>query len=136
MLTSLLLRSLDLQGNAIGSKGVIAISEALRRNDRLESINLADNCFGHDMLALESLRAGLEENNTLKDVNLHLNSMLPEGVTMLLAVLKNKKNIQEFKIYERIDKEIFADLMDTVKSHKSAVTGGKVYSVVVILSSN
>ena len=109
----------------LGPRGIISISEAIKKNQKLEVLNLADNCFGHDMASILALKSGLEENSTLKNVNLHLNSMIPEGVSLLLAVLKTKNNIQEFKIFERIDKEVFTDLLDTIKSHKTVPAKGK-----------
>mmetsp|Transcript_40310 Transcript_40310/g.72021 ORF Transcript_40310/g.72021 Transcript_40310/m.72021 type:complete len:334 (-) Transcript_40310:1504-2505(-) len=120
-------QELYLKGNSIGTLGVIAISQALAKNTTLTKLDLSDNTFGIDIEAIEALRDGIESNESLTWLDLHLNSMVPTGAAMLLEVLKNKPTILEFRIYERTSEALFRDVIDTVNTNikSSKKKGGK-----------
>eukprot|EP01012_Entosiphon_sulcatum_P049455 TRINITY_DN68078_c0_g1_i1.p1 TRINITY_DN68078_c0_g1~~TRINITY_DN68078_c0_g1_i1.p1 ORF type:complete len:352 (-),score=104.51 TRINITY_DN68078_c0_g1_i1:46-1101(-) len=118
-------RELFLKGNAIGPTGVIAVAHAVAKSMVLQKLDLSDNAFGIDLEAIEALRDGIESNDSLVWVDLHLNSMVPAGAAMLLEVLRAKPNITEFRIYERVGEQVFKDTVDTVSEHIKALKKGK-----------
>lgn len=123
-------RELYLRGNQIGPHGVVQISRSLAKNAYLTKIDLADTGFGVDLEAIESLRDGLESNDSLESVDLNLNSMVPTGVQLLLEVLKTKPRLVQFEVFERIGEAVFRDVLDTVTNNaklmkKKKKAGGK-----------
>jgi len=120
-------KELYLKGNCIGPQGVIAIAQSIAKNMVLTKLDLSDNTFGIDIEALETLRDGIESNESLTWIDLHLNSMVPAGATMLLEVLKTKPNILEFRIYERSSEQLFKEVIDTLNLNVKAAKkkGGK-----------
>eukprot|EP01060_Flectonema_neradi_P020675 TRINITY_DN2819_c0_g2_i1.p1 TRINITY_DN2819_c0_g2~~TRINITY_DN2819_c0_g2_i1.p1 ORF type:complete len:400 (+),score=52.76 TRINITY_DN2819_c0_g2_i1:78-1202(+) len=124
------IKELHLKGNHLGAKGVQAISQALAKNMTLLHLDISDNCFGIHLDAIESLRDGIEANDTLTSVDLNLNSIVPAGVTMLLEVLRTKQKIEVFHIYERVESDIFEQIIQETKAHaekkkKGNKKGGK-----------
>lgn len=120
-------KELYLKGNCIGPQGVVAIAQSIAKNMVLTKLDLSDNTFGIDIEALETLRDGIESNESLTWIDLHLNSMVPAGAAMLLEVLKAKPNILEFRIYERSSEQLFKDVIDTLNANAKAAKkkGGK-----------
>lgn len=85
------LKSIDLSANSLGSVGLSIVSRALKRNVRLESLNLAENEIdadfepsaggGYDifMRAMNHLRLALQWNRTLARLDLSFNSISEDG---------------------------------------------------------
>eukprot|EP01064_Diplonema_japonicum_P006432 TRINITY_DN14288_c2_g1_i1.p1 TRINITY_DN14288_c2_g1~~TRINITY_DN14288_c2_g1_i1.p1 ORF type:complete len:387 (+),score=71.05 TRINITY_DN14288_c2_g1_i1:48-1163(+) len=124
------LKELHLKGNNLGSKGIQGIAQALAKNMTLVHLDLADNCFGIHLEAVEALRDGIETNDSLTSIDLNLNSLVPAGATMLLEVLKTKPKIEVFHIYERVEDDLFEQIIAETKAHvdrkkKGAKKGGK-----------
>ena len=110
-------QELFLKGNSLGAKGVKGISQALAKNMTLTHLDLSDNCFGIHLEAIEAIRDGLESNDSLTSVDLNLNSMVPAGTTMLLEVLRTKPKIEVFSIYERVQDDLYEQILAEAKSH-------------------
>lgn len=111
---------MNLQGNNVGPRGVAALAEALKKSEAIMSLNLADNNFGHDAACVTALREGILANNSLSSVNLHLNNIVPEASALLTEVLKTKRNIVDFKIYERMAADIYKELLDAAGANADA----------------
>jgi len=122
-------KELYLKGNALGPKGITSIAQSLAKNMVIAKLDLSDNSFGIDIESLEALRDGIESNESLTSVDLHLNSIIPAGGKLLIEVLKAKTNILEFRVYERTSEDVFKEVIDTltanVKAAKKKKTGGK-----------
>lgn len=73
------------------------------------------------MIAIKALVAGMEENSTLKNVNLNLNTLCTEGAHLVLELLTKKKSIVKLKVYEKMEKAIFTKIIDQLKKNR----GGK-----------
>jgi Ran GTPase-activating protein (RanGAP) involved in mRNA processing and transport len=110
-------RELFLRGNQIGPHGVIHVSRALSKNAYLVKLDLADTGFGIDLEAIETLRDGIESNDSLETVDLSMNSMVPTGVQLLLEMLKAKPKLTQFDISERMSEAVFKDVLDTIANN-------------------
>jgi len=110
-------KNLSLRGNPLGPVGMPHIARALAKNAYLTRIDLADTGFGIDLDAIESLRDGIESNDSLEAVDLNLNSLVPAGLQLLIDVLRTKPKLCEFHIYERISEVVFKDVLDTVAAN-------------------
>eukprot|EP01002_Notosolenus_urceolatus_P003889 NODE_2028_length_1221_cov_38.075085_g1684_i0.p1 GENE.NODE_2028_length_1221_cov_38.075085_g1684_i0~~NODE_2028_length_1221_cov_38.075085_g1684_i0.p1 ORF type:complete len:340 (+),score=103.02 NODE_2028_length_1221_cov_38.075085_g1684_i0:115-1134(+) len=113
-------QTLVLRGNNIGPAGLTEIAHSLAKNLSLTSLDLADNQFGIDLQAVESLRDALEANDKLTSLDLHLNSLIPRATESLLEVVKLKQNLLDLKLYERCQEEVFTDLLGTLDVNKKA----------------
>eukprot|EP00759_Apiculatamorpha_spiralis_P012131 PhF_6_TR19213/c0_g1_i1/m.28245 len=121
-------KDLQLRGNPLGPHGVMHISHALAKNAYLTKLDLADTSFGIDLEAVEALRDGMESNDTLESVDLHLNSIVPAGVSMLVEVIRAKPKIVKFEVYERIGEAVFKEVLQAVQANQKAAKkkpGGK-----------
>ena len=78
-------------------------------------------------MAIKALVAGIEENTTLNNVNLNLNTLSTEGAHLILDLLTKKKTLTKFKVYEKMEKAIFTKIMEQLKKNKSSKKkkGGK-----------
>eukprot|EP00818_Percolomonas_sp_WS_P007855 CAMPEP_0117449266 /NCGR_PEP_ID=MMETSP0759-20121206/7855_1 /TAXON_ID=63605 /ORGANISM="Percolomonas cosmopolitus, Strain WS" /LENGTH=344 /DNA_ID=CAMNT_0005241733 /DNA_START=107 /DNA_END=1142 /DNA_ORIENTATION=+ len=116
---------LDLQGNPLSPKGVASIGKALKET-KLQKLSLADTSFGQSVNAIRALADGIQANATLTDLNLHLNTLEPQGAEFLLNILKEQKTLSSLKLYEfqqKIPNELFKELLAAVAANKT--TKGK-----------
>ena len=107
-------KDLSLRGNPLGPTGVAHVGEALAKNAYMQSIDLADTGFGVDLEAIESLRDGIESNDSLENVDINLNSLVPAGMQLLLELVRAKPKITRFEVYERIGEQAFKDMLAAV----------------------
>eukprot|EP00758_Cryptobia_borreli_P003409 Tbor_TRINITY_DN3726_c1_g1::TRINITY_DN3726_c1_g1_i1::g.2453::m.2453 len=109
--------TLSLKGNALGPIGITHIGHALATNAYLTKIDLSDTGFGVDLEAIEALRNGIESNDSLEAVDINLNSLVPTGMQMLLEVVRAKPKLVQFVVYERINVELFNEMLDAVANN-------------------
>ncbi|KAJ9448708.1 hypothetical protein DIPPA_02672 [Diplonema papillatum] len=111
------IKELHLKGNDLAAKGVQGVAQALAKNMTLTHLDLSDNCFGIHLDAIEALRDGIETNDSLTSIDLNLNSLVPAGATMLLEVLRTKPKIEVFHIYERVEDDLFEQIIAETRAH-------------------
>lgn len=114
---------LDLQGNPLGPKGVTHIGKSLKSAQKLQKLSIADTAFGHSTTAIQALSDGLQYNQSILELNLHLNTLELEGATFLLNVLKEQKILRVLKLYEfqqNLPDTLFQELKDAVAKNKPA----------------
>eukprot|EP00761_Pharyngomonas_kirbyi_P004467 gb/GECH01004472.1/.p1 GENE.gb/GECH01004472.1/~~gb/GECH01004472.1/.p1 ORF type:complete len:347 (+),score=70.17 gb/GECH01004472.1/:1-1041(+) len=119
------IKKIDLQGNQLGPEGIAALSAALGTTRSLEELSIADNAFGHNREALLALAEGIERNNTLTGLQMHLQTLNPEGVGPLVEAGKEKASLQEMKISERTNKEMFDSLAAAIEKNRLAAKKSK-----------
>eukprot|EP00817_Percolomonadidae_sp_ATCC50343_P002972 CAMPEP_0117419970 /NCGR_PEP_ID=MMETSP0758-20121206/1425_1 /TAXON_ID=63605 /ORGANISM="Percolomonas cosmopolitus, Strain AE-1 (ATCC 50343)" /LENGTH=238 /DNA_ID=CAMNT_0005201353 /DNA_START=271 /DNA_END=987 /DNA_ORIENTATION=+ len=112
------LQELHLKGNPIGAKGVTAIGNALKQTTVLKLLNIADTNFGHSMKAIQALGEGMAENASVTNLNIHMNTLNPEGIPNFLELLKQNKTLTKIKVYEiNINKETFKSFKEAIKGN-------------------
>ncbi|KAF9910161.1 hypothetical protein BX616_010927 [Lobosporangium transversale] len=89
--TNTTLLVLDLEGNSIGDKGALALSEALKTNTALTSLSLRENSIGHK--GALALSKALKINTTLTTLNLNWNLIEEKGAVVLLEALKSNTTL-------------------------------------------
>ncbi|KAL0478761.1 hypothetical protein AKO1_008331, partial [Acrasis kona] len=117
------LTDLDLQGNSIGNRGLLAIAEGLRNSPKLSKLNLSSTSTGGvvELQTIDKLCEGIMENkNTLTDLNLHLNSISDEGAKSLLDLVQKKPTLIRLKLYEQLNKDLFKQICEVVTKNKIA----------------
>ncbi|CAD2219246.1 hypothetical protein AGDE_12058 [Angomonas deanei] len=114
-------RTLSLMGNTLGDKGIVAVGRAMAVSSQLESINLADNCFGEKSEGVEGLCEGIEKCRTLTAINIDFNTLHPSSAQALLAVVQNCVQLTSVVVDERLEADVYRQMMDIVSSrNKSA----------------
>lgn len=83
------LASIDLSNNDIGNKGVIAILEACKTNEKLTQLNLAHNRVGDT--GAQKIGEILKENQTITSIDVSHNRIESGGVLALLEGLADNK---------------------------------------------
>ena len=76
-------RTLVMRGNNIGAEGAVALSDMLKVNRGLTSVNLEWNHIGYSDHAMASLSAALEVNDSVRELDLRNNSINHEGARVL-----------------------------------------------------
>ncbi|KAI8598054.1 hypothetical protein EDD21DRAFT_407131 [Dissophora ornata] len=84
--TNTALTTLDLEKNSIGDEGTLALSEALKTNTTLTTLNLENNSIGNE--GALALSEALKTNTALITLDLTNNSIGEEGALALSEALK------------------------------------------------
>ncbi|KAG0009535.1 hypothetical protein BGZ81_003334, partial [Podila clonocystis] len=84
--TNSTLTTLNLWDNSIGDNGAVALFEALKINSTLTTLNMNDNSIGDN--GAVALSEALKTNSTLTTLNLRDNSIGPNGAVALSEALK------------------------------------------------
>jgi len=75
---------------------VVAISEALKRNTSLTTLDLHDNEIGD--IGLKSISNVLPQNSSLIELNLYDNSIGDEGATIMSQALKQNTSLTKLPL--------------------------------------
>jgi Ran GTPase-activating protein (RanGAP) involved in mRNA processing and transport len=121
------LTELDLQGNPLGNRGIAAIGEGIKNSQKLIKLNLSATTTGAvmDQASVDKFCEGVTENvnDTLSDVNLHLNAITDSGAQRLLELVQAKPSITRLKLYEQVNTNLYKQICDVVAKNK--VTAAK-----------
>lgn len=134
------LESLILQGNPLKNSGVKQLITLLTSNESIEEINLNNVLFGngpeksdgHDSKeknqifdpegVIDDLSKLMQNREQLIVYNLKYNFITDRDFEYLLSTLKQCKHICVFSVDEKIKRELFDELLKTLKGKK---VGGK-----------
>ncbi|KAF9952250.1 hypothetical protein BGZ70_000672 [Mortierella alpina] len=86
-----ILTTLNLYGNSIGANGAQALSEALKTNSTLTTLDLYGNSIGDD--GVRALSEALKTNLTLTTLDLYGNSIGDDGAQALSEALKTNSTL-------------------------------------------
>jgi hypothetical protein len=75
----------------LGDSGISVLANALKENDTLECLEIADNNISH--VGAQSLELALEDNNTLQKVSLNQNNIGNEGARCIGSALISNKSL-------------------------------------------
>lgn len=75
----------------LGDKGIALLANALKENDTLECLEIANNNITH--VGAQSLELALEDNNTLQKVNMAHNNIGNEGVGCIATALIGNRSL-------------------------------------------
>ena len=75
----------------LGDSGISVLANALKENDTLECLEIADNNISH--VGAQSLELALEDNNTLQKVSLAQNNIGNEGARCIGSALISNKSL-------------------------------------------
>ena len=84
------LKKLNLENNYIGNDGCFILSESLKDNKSLISLNLTQNNILDEGLIYFANNLKSEINNTLKKINFRNNSITSEGIIHFCTILKEE----------------------------------------------
>ncbi|KAG0303192.1 RHO1 GDP-GTP exchange protein 2 [Dissophora globulifera] len=95
--TNSILTTLDLQDNSIGEDGAKALAEALKTNKTLSTLDLWHNSIGDD--GAKALAEALKTNSTLSTLGLWYNSVGDDGAKALAEALKNNSTLSTLGLW-------------------------------------
>ena len=75
LFTNSTLKTLDLRGNAIGAKGMVALSAAFCVNSTPDHLDFGFNLISPE--GMESISAALTHNSSLNHLNIHSGNSCP-----------------------------------------------------------
>ena len=108
--TSILLRSLNLENNAISYTGIYAFSKYLKYISSLQTLNLADNFLR--VSGIKILSKHFKKIRQLTELNLWGNRICDEGISFLSEHIVELTNLETLNIeYNNITKEGFRKLI-------------------------
>jgi Ran GTPase-activating protein (RanGAP) involved in mRNA processing and transport len=103
--------SLDLTGNMLGGTGLMAISNSLAQNTKLQSLLVADNYITTtDIDAIQAFAHALSISKSLVQVDLSANVIGDVGGRVIANGLEYNKMITSFKV----DTTLSPDLYDSI----------------------
>ncbi|KAG9061903.1 hypothetical protein KI688_007054 [Linnemannia hyalina] len=95
--TNSTLTTLDLESNSIGSNGAKALAEALKTNSFLTTLDLESNSIGEN--GAQALAEALKTNKTLTTLNLWNNSIGENGARALSEALKTNSTLTTLDLW-------------------------------------
>ncbi|KAF9208864.1 hypothetical protein BGZ49_007297 [Haplosporangium sp. Z 27] len=113
--------TLNLGSNLIGYEGALALSEALKTNATLTTLGLKDNSIGNE--GALTLSEALKTNATLITLDLRDNSIGYEGALALLEALKTNATLTTLDLsYNTIGDEGALALSEALKTNTTLTT--------------
>jgi len=125
------LEKLCLQGNSIRAQGLKVIGQVLKRNQKLQLLDLADNDIGEfpvtddDIKALQTLAVSLASNKVLTTLNLDMNNITDECYRTINPLLKKNTALTHFLVDPKLPKLLFAAVMRKGGGKKGKKRKGK-----------
>lgn len=111
------LQVLELEGNSIG-EGVIALSQALKANESLRSLNLAENQLEPKHVA--AVADALQINKGLASLDLSFNHVGKVGASALGVALKANSSLSELELNEtKLRDEDVKDFFEALQGNMS-----------------
>lgn len=118
------LEYVNLQGNALGSEGVVEIFKAMAINTTVTELNLSDNKFSDDDNLIGCLCEMLQKNETLFMCDLKYNDIGEKKAVKILDEMKAKKKTK-VDLTDRFSKEVSDEFNAVLKSIKPKKKGKK-----------
>lgn len=108
------LDTLNIAGNRLGGRGLLALCAGLMMNRKLETLVLADNMIDHEEEDLIGLRAFrdclLNPNVALTNVDLMYNRIGSPGAEVLIEAMTPESKIKEFLVDLTLPMDLFEKL--------------------------
>lgn len=114
---SLNLTDLNLEGNPLLSAGVVDLAKGIKKNRKLQALNLSITKCGGDLDAVDALARAFRKNTTLCDINLDGNLFGNDGVQFFLEFLTGCRHIENFEVSPLIKSVYFNAIQDWLKSN-------------------
>jgi len=111
------LEQMNLASNRLGGQGLLNLSDGIGASAHLKHLSLADNGIDTECgSALQMLVEGLDANSSLESLDLDRNHVGSQNVAMLLPILAKKIQLKRFRVTERIDPLVMANLCSLLKT--------------------
>lgn len=115
-------KHLDLRGNSIDSQGVSALSNGIKGNRSLRSLNLKWNAIGKNVSGVDALCIALKANMTIKNVDLRNNHINKVGAQHIGEMLKTNTTITHIDLaWNDFGVEGGIALLDGLKRNQSLI---------------
>jgi len=125
------LEQLCLQGNSIRAAGLKVIGTVLKRNQKLQVLDVADNDIGEfpvtdaDISALQTLAVSLAGNKILHTLNMDMNNITDECFRSINPLLKKNTALTHLLVDPKLPKVIFSAIMRNGAAKKGKKRKGR-----------
>jgi Ran GTPase-activating protein (RanGAP) involved in mRNA processing and transport len=105
------IRTLYLDHNSFGTRGICLIADAIANNQSLVTLSLTHNNF-NDALSVRMMARALLLSSNLIDVNIDGNSIGDSGGSFLLEALRDTRRLQRLVVSPFMSHAIFTQIVD------------------------
>jgi Ran GTPase-activating protein (RanGAP) involved in mRNA processing and transport len=100
------LTNLNLEGNELGSRGIIELSMGIGKNRTLQKLNISSNKFGGTEEEMKALCRGFKSCTTLSQIDMDGNLIKDAGLSFMIANLHDCTHIWDLDVSADVDPEL------------------------------